>query len=184
MDRSSARGSTFAALDKRLYDWFLLLTRRGRKRIPFTVSLLQEKALQLASELGVTGFTPSRGFVQGWARRQNVANVVLHCAAGSVNVSEAEEQMTTIRDQLEDFDAENVFNMDETGIFYRCLPNMSYVPSEQRRAARGTKAMKAKERVTLVLACNATGSRKVPVARIGKAARPLCFRPAGCSSWR
>eukprot|EP00170_Pyropia_yezoensis_P005132 contig_20994_g5146 len=42
--------------------------------------------------------------------------------------------------------------------------------------------MKAKERVTLVLACNVTGTNKVPVAVIGKSARPLCFRPDGCES--
>ena len=37
--------------------------------------------------------------------------------------------------------------------------------------------MKAKDRVTLVLACNATGSHKIPVAIIGSAAVPLCFKP-------
>jgi len=42
--------------------------------------------------------------------------------------------------------------------------------------------MKAKERVTLDLACNATGTKKLPVAFIGKAAVLLCFRPPGCAS--
>jgi len=42
--------------------------------------------------------------------------------------------------------------------------------------------MKATERVTLVLACNATGCKKVLVAVIGKATPPLCFRPPGCAS--
>ena len=36
--------------------------------------------------------------------------------------------------------------------------------------------MKNKDRVTLVLAVNATGSHKIPVAIIGKAAVPLCFK--------
>ena len=73
--------------------------------------------------------------------------------------------MEAVRGLLQDLPPENIFNMDETGLFYRCLPNRSFVPVEQRRAARGTKSMKAKERVTLVLACNATGSRKVPVCK-------------------
>jgi len=42
--------------------------------------------------------------------------------------------------------------------------------------------MKVKERVTLVLAGQAIGSKKVPVAVIGKAALPLCFRRPGCAS--
>jgi len=37
--------------------------------------------------------------------------------------------------------------------------------------------MKAKARISLVLACNATGTHKIPVAIIGKAKQPLCFKP-------
>ena len=90
--------------------------------------------------------------------------------------------MSTIRGLLKDSHPKDVLSMDETGLFYSCLPNLSFVPAEQRRAARGTKSMKAKERVTLDLACNATGTKKLPVAFIGKAAVPLCFRPPGCAS--
>jgi len=36
--------------------------------------------------------------------------------------------------------------------------------------------MKAKDRTTLVLACNATGTHKIPVAIIDKAKQPLCFK--------
>jgi len=83
--------------------------------------------------------------------------------------------MSDIRAQLQDFAAD-----DMTGRSYRCLPNLSSVPADQRRVARGTKVMKAKERVTLDLACNATGARKVPVSLIGRAGRPLRSRPDGC----
>jgi len=42
--------------------------------------------------------------------------------------------------------------------------------------------MKAKDRVALVLPCNSTGSHKIPVAVIGAAAVPLCFKAprSGC----
>jgi len=36
--------------------------------------------------------------------------------------------------------------------------------------------MKSKDRVTLVLAYNATGSHKIPVAMTGKAKQPKCFK--------
>jgi len=36
--------------------------------------------------------------------------------------------------------------------------------------------MKVKDGITLVLACNATGTHKVPTAIIGKAKLPLCFK--------
>ena len=129
-------------------------------------------------------FKASWSWVQRRTQRQNLASVILHGAGGSVNLEEAEERMATIRGLLQDFQPENIFNMEETGLFYRCLPNRSFVPAEQRRAARGTKSMKVKERVTLVLACNATGSKKAPVAITGKAALPLCFLRPGCASPR
>ena len=47
---------------------------------------------------------------------------------------------------------------------------------------RRSKAIKAKERATLVLAVNATGTHKIPVALNGRAKQPLCFRTAGCVS--
>jgi len=144
--------------------------------------MLQEKARRLADELREPNFKALWSWVQRWTQRHNLTSVVLHGAGGSVNLEEAEEWMATIQGLLQDFEPENIFNMDETGLFYRWLPNRSFVPAKQRRAARGTKSMKAKERVTLLLACNATGSKKVPVAIIGKAALPLCFRRPGCAS--
>eukprot|EP00170_Pyropia_yezoensis_P002161 contig_9087_g2165 len=35
--------------------------------------------------------------------------------------------------------------------------------------------MRSKDHVTLTLCCNATGSHKLPVTMIGKAAQPMCF---------
>jgi len=130
----------------------------------------------------VPNFKASRSWVQRWTQRHNLTSVVLHGAGGSVNLEVTEERMATIRGIFQDFQPENIFNMDGTGLFYRCLPKRSFVPAEQRRVARGTKSMKAKKRVTIVLAFNATGSKKVPVAIIGKAAPPLCFRRPGCAS--
>jgi len=37
--------------------------------------------------------------------------------------------------------------------------------------------MKAKDRITLVLVCKATGTHKIPIAIIGKPQQPLCFMP-------
>lgn len=64
------------------------------------------------------------------------------------------------------------------GLFYRCLPNRSYGVDKRdaRQNRRGTKAMKAKDRLTLVLCVNATGTIKIPPLLIGTAKKPHCFR--------
>jgi len=72
--------------------------------------------------------------------------------------------------------------MDETGLQYRCHPSQTYIAAGRRRHVRGSKAMKAKDRETLVLNCHATGSHKIPVAIIGCADVRQCFKPPryGC----
>ena len=43
----------------------------------------------------------------------------------------------------------NIFNVDETGVYYRLLPKRTYLSrTEKRKTARGTKGMKAKDRVS------------------------------------
>jgi len=140
-------------------------------------SLLEACARQIATELGVTGFKGSPHFIQNWAARYNLRNVALWGQGSSADTAGAAKRIAQIRTQLEDHPADRIYDMDKTGLFYRCIPDRSYVQTGQRRQARGTKAMKSKDRVTLVLACNATGSHKLPVAMISKAKKPLCFKP-------
>lgn len=52
--------------------------------------------------------------------------------------------MDKIRRQLRGVDQDLIFNVDETGMLYSCLPSPSEVPVEDRRRERGSKAMKSK----------------------------------------
>lgn len=78
--------------------------------------------------------------------------------------------------RIEVYNAERIYNVEETGHLYRCNPHRANVTAGQRRRARGIKALKAKDRVTHVLACNATGTHKIQVTLIGKAKEPVCFK--------
>lgn len=68
--------------------------------------------------------------------------------------------------------------MDETGLFYRALPTRTYVSREEgdRTSVRGSKTLRAKDRITLVLSVNADGSCKIPPLLVGSAKNPHCFR--------
>ena len=65
--------------------------------------------------------------------------------------------------------------MDETGLFFRLLPKYTLlIPFEDVSSTRGKK--KAKERVSLVVCANATGTHKIPCTLIGKAKFPTCIK--------
>ena len=78
--------------------------------------------------------------------RQGMSSTVLHGEAGSVDVESIAEGMEAIRLACLDYDMENTFNVDETGIFFRLLPKRTHLSTaENRKTARGTKAIKAKD---------------------------------------
>lgn len=95
---------------------------------------------------------------------------------GEVNLVEAEKKMEGLRDELsvKGFAVENVFYMDETGIFFRALQSTSFevLGSDKRQPGRGTKALSAKDRVTLLFSVNATGTCKVTLLMIGSSKKP------------
>ena len=74
---------------------------------------------------------------------------------------------TTLPTLLSNYSLENVYNADEYGLFYQCLPNKSYQLKTEK--CSGGKHMKI--RITGLAAANAVGS-KLPMFAIGKAKKP------------
>ena len=149
----------------------------GGRQLPSSGGLLEARARRIATELGDTIFKGSPHFIQNWAARHNFHNVALWGKGGSADVSGAAARIALIWSELEAYAAERICNMEEADLLFLCILNRAYAKAGQRRQARGTKAMKEKDRVSLVLACNATGTHKIPVAMIGKAKHPLCLKP-------
>ncbi len=97
-------------------------------------------------------------------------------AAGEIDHQQIKERMDEIRQDLEKYDPENIYNWDETGLYFKLIPHSTYTaPNEERRQVRGTKSQKEKDRVTLITCTNATGTHKIPLAMIGKAKVAVCL---------
>eukprot|EP00731_Ephydatia_muelleri_P015155 Em0008g875a len=178
-----AKFGKFADIDKAVFDWFCRVrTPVGlRKPLPVSLAALQARACHEARLRNVHNFKASDGWVRRWRKRFNVPpSVPLHGEAGDICLIDAEKKMDVLRSQLSEggYALQNIFNMDETGLFYRALPKRSYVlpDVDVRQKGRGTKALTAKDRVTLVLCCNATGTCKVAPLMIGTSKNPRCFK--------
>ena len=124
----------------------------------------------------MTSFKASESWASKFAIASGWRSKALHGEAGAVDIAAVESEIQKIRELIKEYGEEYVYNMDETGLFFKLLPNRSYVKKEHSKTARGTKHMKAKDRVTLYIATNATGTDKVPLGMIGKAKQPRCFR--------
>ena len=71
----------------------------------------------------------------------------------------------------------DMFNPDETGLYFRTLPKQSMVVKGDPR--KGIKT--AKERMTVCLACSATGEKLKPLV-ISRAENPRCLKGVNKSS--
>ena len=153
---------------------FVCLLRNRHKPMPVSLSIVKEYAEQVAKSLGEHSFKASNGWWQKLMKRNSIGKSVrLHGEAGDVNPEDIKERIQEIKKMLEEHDPELIYNWDETGLYFRLIPNATYTaPNEKRRHTRGTKAQKAKDRVTLITCTNATGTHKIPLAMIGKAAKP------------
>jgi hypothetical protein len=79
------------------------------------------------------------------------------------------EQLLKIFDVYE---LKNIYNADESGLFFRLPPNKTL--SLKGDPCNGGK--NSKERITVLLACNADGTDKLPPLVIGKIENPRCFK--------
>ncbi len=80
------------------------------------------------------------------------------------------EWKTKLIEKYSNYEPTNVWNIDETGLFWRLIQNNTYsLPEESMKGFK-----KSKDRVTLLLV-NADGSERLLVV-IGKSREPRCFR--------
>ncbi|KAL7295851.1 hypothetical protein TKK_0010896 [Trichogramma kaykai] len=80
--------------------------------------------------------------------------------------------MTSLDPILKEYEPRNIFNADETGLFYKCLPSKTY----DFKGQPCFDGRHRKERVLILMDANMDGSEKLPLLMIGKTADPQFFR--------
>lgn len=73
---------------------------------------------------------------------------------------------------ISDFADRDVFNVDKTGLFYKCTPDKTMV--FKKETVSGGKH--SKDRITVLVGANMDGSEKLPLLIIGKSQNPRCFK--------
>ena len=82
--------------------------------------MIQHYARNLAREMNYHDFNPESG---GWfgrfCQRQLVNRRTLHGSGGDVNIAYEETAIQKLKMDLSAFEARDIYNIDETGLFYR-----------------------------------------------------------------
>ena len=133
--------------------------------------MIQEQALLLSAELGDDDFTASNGWLQRWQQRHNVHLAVICGEAADVDQGTVDDWRVRLPSICKAYQLCDIFNADETGLFFRALPTRSMVAKGD--SCKGGKM--SKERITVLLCCSATGEKLTPLV-IGRSQNPRCFR--------
>ena len=164
----------YSDLESQLYDWISVIRKAN---LPISPSIIIARANEIANNLSLEDFKASWMQLSRFRDRKKLQGVNLHGEGGEVNKEDPAllEQLNKLYDEIKTYDADRIYNVDETGIFFIMIPNYTYIlPNEDVKTARGRK--KAKERVSLIVCSNATGSHNLQCSMIGKQKAPACIK--------
>ena len=127
--------------------------------------MIQERACLYAAELSHEGFTASNGWLDRWQNHHNIRLATLSDEAADVNVEVVKDWGQRLESICRGYQLRDIFYADETGLFYKALPTRE----------------KAKDRISILLACSAEGEKLTPFV-IGRSANPRCFKGLASSA--
>ncbi|XP_054717478.1 tigger transposable element-derived protein 4-like [Uloborus diversus] len=168
--RKKLRKSNFQDIEDALLKWFRFARTNN---VPISGLILKEKALEIAKEFEEENFSASNGWIERFKDRYNLSFKKVCGEAAAVNSTEVDSwKNSSLKNMLQRYAPCDIFNLDETGLFFRMLPEKTLC--FQSDPCSGGK--KSKERVTVLLGANMTGTEKLRPLIIGKSSKPRCFK--------
>ncbi|KAH9100939.1 hypothetical protein Ae201684P_007130 [Aphanomyces euteiches] len=159
--------------EREMYQWISELTSR---KVELPPSLVMQRARVKAFEHGFHTFKASTGWFYRFMGRYGLTCSYLHGEGGEIDENDPAlvQALNSLRHKISSYDLDFVYNMDETGLLYRVQPHYSVLCPSEANDARGKKP--SKDRVSLLVCTNATGTHKIPLLMVGKVKQPACFK--------
>lgn len=163
---SKKRSSFLENMENCLIAWLEDMNNRG---IQVSIYEIQQQALsiyeQFKQELGerareVPNFRASRGWYSRFKTRASLRNIMVTGEAGNADETVIQEYVNTFDKIVKEgnYSACQVFNVDETGLFWKKMPDGTNISLEEK-SMPGFKA--SKDRLSLLIGGNAAGDFKL-----------------------
>ncbi|XP_065756244.1 tigger transposable element-derived protein 1-like [Phocoena phocoena] len=148
-------------------------------RVSLSLMLIQEKAKRIYEDLKNkhseesegTSFNASHGWFHWFKARANLHNVKVSGEAVSADMVAAQEFPKMLQEVIDEgiYLPKQVFNVDETGLYWKRMPHQSYIRKE-KKVLSGYKA--AKDRLNLLFCGNASGDIKLKPLLVNHSENP------------
>ncbi|XP_060859113.1 tigger transposable element-derived protein 6-like [Metopolophium dirhodum] len=143
--RKKKRLCEFPRIEQCLFTWF---NQVRQQNIPVSGILIKEKAKSYAKMFGISDFNACDGWLSNFKKPHNLVFKKICGESASVDEDICNDWQMKLQDLLCEYDPKNVFNADETGLFFKCLPVRTLTFKNEK--CHGGKL--SKERVTLLFA--------------------------------
>ena len=165
------RASHHENLDRALYKWYIGVRNQGAR---ISGPIVKEKARSYAKELDIEDFKGSSGWLDRWKNRhcikfdRAVSREARPCNPVTEMPSSWED--TTVSALTSKYEARDIYNAVEFGLFYKALPSeLLHLKSETCADGKHSKV-----RLTCLVATNVQGD-KLPLFVIGNSSHSPCF---------
>ncbi|CAI6368338.1 unnamed protein product [Macrosiphum euphorbiae] len=173
--RKRFKASSFPEIEHAMTEW---IKRVRDYNLPISGPLIQEKAAEFAKNVGLT-FQAISGWLEKCKLRNGIVEKIISGDSATVSEVDCEHYRTNILPSLlKEYDSKDIFNADEFGLFFKCTPDRTL--TFKGDTCHGGK--KSKERVTVMVGANMTGTEKLKLLVIGKSKQPRCFKKKNVQS--
>ncbi|KAL4096693.1 hypothetical protein QTP88_021598 [Uroleucon formosanum] len=164
------RKPKFEDLDQAMLTWF---HKQRCNNVPISGPVLKTKAENFAQQLGIIDFKASEGWLGKFKQRHNITYGKISGEALNVDLNVTNSWLINVWPKLnEKYTPDNIFNADETGIFYKMTPDKTL----KFKGEKCVGGKLSKECITAFVAANMSGTEKRKIMVIGKPKNPRCFK--------
>ncbi|GES74911.1 tigger transposable element-derived protein 6-like [Rhizophagus clarus] len=164
----NAKRTCTAIIEKTLELW---VKNTNANNLTVSEIMIKEKAFYFAQEFNIPyeNILFSNGWIEKFKRHNNICCYRLHGKANSIPLEILFEKRRKLQTILQDYILDNIFNADETSLFFCMAPNQTLVSA----LTSGIKLDKT--HITVLLATNAIGTQKLKPLVISSSKNPRCL---------
>ncbi|UYV82343.1 hypothetical protein LAZ67_21001753, partial [Cordylochernes scorpioides] len=116
------RKASHQDVEDELLKWF---KKSRQNNISVSGALVKEKAKEISVSLAVENFKCSDGWLWRFQRRNIIASLVVSGEINKVSEETVTDWLNKFEEIKNEYKDEDIFNIDETGVFYNLLPDRS-----------------------------------------------------------